>query len=320
MAKIVIDAGHGGQEPGALYDDRREKDDTLRLALAVGDILEQNGVDVAYTRTEDVYNTPFEKAQIANREGGDFLVSLHRNASPESNQYSGVETLVYDDSGQKAELARAINQELEQVGFRNLGVKERPGLVILRRSTMPAVLVEAGFLNTDADNELFDNNFQEIAQAIANGILQTLYAADGSGSEGAAGYGSDAGSGMLVGYGSDAGSSALAGYGGDVGSGAGAGYGDGNGEMKPVTGMNDRFGHWPGGGPSRYYSVQAGAFRNRQYAEELLYQLLQQNFPAFILREDNYYKVQVGAFRQLENAVRMEETLRRCGYSTFITT
>lgn len=253
MAKVVIDAGHGGQNPGAVYEGRQEKDDVLRLALAVGNILEDSGVDVAYTRTEDVFDTPLEKAQIANREGGDFLISIHRNASPEANQYSGVETLVYDNSGKKVELAENINRELEEAGFRNLGVKERPGLVILRRSQLPAVLVEAGFINTDADNELFDSNFQGIAQAIANGVLETLN-------------------------------------------------------------MNQ------GSGDSRYYRVQTGAFRHREYAEELLYQLQRAGFPAFLVFQDGLYLVQVGAFRELDNAVRMEQTLRRQGYSTFITT
>lgn len=53
--KIVLDAGHGGEDPGAVYKDRKEKDDNLKLALAVGRILEDNGVDVVYTRTTDVY-------------------------------------------------------------------------------------------------------------------------------------------------------------------------------------------------------------------------------------------------------------------------
>ena len=65
MARIIIDSGHGGSDPGATYEGRREKDDNLRLALAVGRILEENGEDVVYTRTEDVYQTPFEKAQLA---------------------------------------------------------------------------------------------------------------------------------------------------------------------------------------------------------------------------------------------------------------
>ena len=267
MARIIIDSGHGGSDPGATYEGRREKDDNLRLALAVGRILEENGEDVVYTRTEDVYQTPFEKAQLANQLGGDFFISFHRNSSPEANQYSGVETLVYDRSGKKFEMAEAINRELEEVGFQDLGVKERPGLVVLRRTRMPALLIETGFLNTDADNTLFDQEFEAAAQGIARGILSVA------------------------------------------------------GENVPIE-EDTPTGNIPAGettsGGERLYRVQAGAYRNRAYAEELLYQLQQEGFPAFIIKEDGLYKVQVGAFRQLDNAVRMEAELRQKGYSTFI--
>ena len=252
MARVMIDAGHGGTtDPGAVHEGRQEKDDNLRLALAVGKILEENGVDVVYTRTEDVYQRPIEKAQIANASGADFFVSLHRNSSPQPNQYSGVETLVFSNTGEKAKMASAINQNLEKVGFQNLGVSERPGLIVLRRTRMPAVLVETGFINSDADNQMFDENFSEIAQAIADGILS-------------------------------------------------------------VAGSNES--------GQKLYRVQTGAFRRKEYAEELLYQLLREGFPAYILQEDGLYKVQVGAFRNLDNAVRMEAKLRQKGYATFITT
>ena len=259
MAKVIIDAGHGGMDPVAIHEGRMEKNDTLNLALAVGDILKENGVDVAYTRTDDVYDTPLEKAQIANREGGDFLLSIHRNSSPEPNQYSGVESLVYNKQGRKVQLAENINSELEKAGFRNLGVKERPNLIILKRSKMPAVLVEAGFLNTDADNALFDERFGEIAEAIADGVLKTLRE-----------------DGLLQ-------------------------------QEQEDDGPTEKL-----------YRVQTGAYRNRAYAEDLLYRLQSQSFPAYILLEDGLYKVQVGAYRQLDNAVRMEEALRDQGYSTFI--
>lgn len=172
--KIVIDAGHGGEDPGAVYQGRQEKDDTLQLALSVGEILEKNGIDVVYTRTTDVYQTPFQKVQIANEQMADYFISLHRNSSPKPNQYHGVETLIYDLSGIKLEMAENINAALEKVGFQNLGVKARPGLVVLRRTKMPALLVEVGFINSDIDNQLFDDKFQEIAQAIAGGIMGTL--------------------------------------------------------------------------------------------------------------------------------------------------
>ena len=172
--KIMLVAGHGGNDPGAVYGGRQEKDDNLRLAMAVGNILSQNGIDVVYTRTDDVYQSPIEKARLANASGADYFISFHRNSSPEPNQYSGVETLVYNQSGRKLTMAQNINRALENIGFKNLGVKSRPGLVVLRRTRMPALLIETGFINTPEDNERFDENFNEIARAIADAILTTL--------------------------------------------------------------------------------------------------------------------------------------------------
>jgi len=175
MALVVLDAGHGGPNPGAIYMEREEADDALNLVLAIGPILEDAGIDVVYTRTEDIFETPFQKAQEGNAAGADYFVSIHRNSSPYSNQYSGVETLVYDRYSQAAELAENINEELEEVGFINLGVNERPNLIVLNSTQMPAVLVEVGFINTDADNQILDTRFYEVAQAIADGIIETVY-------------------------------------------------------------------------------------------------------------------------------------------------
>lgn len=172
--KIMLDAGHGGTDPGAVYEGRQEKDDNLRLALAVGEILADNGVDVAYTRTTDIYQTPFEKATIANRSGADFFISFHRNSSPKANQYDGVEILLYDKSGIKYDMAENILGAMGELGFREIGIEERPGLVVLRRTKMPALLLEIGFINSDIDNELFDEKFDEMAQGIAEAILGTL--------------------------------------------------------------------------------------------------------------------------------------------------
>ena len=171
---VILDAGHGGEDFGATYNGRKEKDDTLRLALAVGKILEANCINVEYTRTTDVYNTPYEKAAIANNSGADFFVSIHRNAYITPNTTKGVETLVFNDEGIKAKMARNINANLAKVGFVNRGVVERPNLVVLKRTRMPALLVEAGFIDSDEDNARFDENFDEIANAIAQGIIETI--------------------------------------------------------------------------------------------------------------------------------------------------
>ncbi|RJW43194.1 N-acetylmuramoyl-L-alanine amidase [Clostridiales bacterium TF09-2AC] len=174
IKRVIIDAGHGGEEPGAMFNGRREKDDALRLALAIGQILENNGVDVVYTRTTDVFDTPLEKAQIANRSGADYFVSIHRNAMPVPGTGSGATVLVYENAGVPAMLAENIQRNLVQTGFNDLGIQERPGLIVLRRTQMPAVLVEAGFIDNPEDNRFFDENFDAIAQAIADGILETI--------------------------------------------------------------------------------------------------------------------------------------------------
>ncbi len=249
---VMLDAGHGGVNPGAVYEGRQEKDDALALVLAIGPILQNNGIDVLYTRTTDVYQTPLQKAELANEADVDYFVSIHRNSFPEDNVVSGVESLVYDLSGVKYEMAQNINAQLETVGFVDLGVKARPNLIVLRRTKMPAVLVEAGFINSDTDNMLFDANFQAIAQAIADGIIETI-------------------------------------------------------SVQPET-LESR------------YSVQVGAFRNRNYAEDLQEELMEMDFPARIERGDGYFRVRVGDFRTIDEASRLERRLKRAGYQTVIVT
>ena len=291
--KIVLDAGHGGEDPGATQNGRQEKDDNLNLALAVGNILQNNGIDVIYTRTTDVYQTPFQKAQIANQEDADFFISFHRNSSPMMNQYSGVETLVYDKSGKKLEMAEEINEELEDVGFQNLGIRERPGLVVLRRTKMPALLIETGFINNETDNQLYDERLDEIAEAIAEGILDTL----------------------------------------DIeGRVAQAPLMQQRPPMPPMPPQPPRPQQPPQPPmpprPPRpeqsprptLYRVQVGLFRQKENAERLNYQLTQQGYPSYILYDGEFYKVQVGAFENLGNAILMEQRLRRDGYQTLITT
>lgn len=89
--RVVIDAGHGGEyDPGAVFEGRQEKDDNLRLALAVGDILENNGVEVIFTRVTDVYDTPYEKADMANEAEATslfpFTAMLPQNPAPAQGQ------------------------------------------------------------------------------------------------------------------------------------------------------------------------------------------------------------------------------------------
>ena len=87
---------------------------------------------------------------------------------------SGVESLVYANTGTAGLLAQNINAGLRSVGWNDLGVYERPGLVVLRQTRMPAVLVEAGFIDNPQDNAFLDRNQAATADAIADGIFQTF--------------------------------------------------------------------------------------------------------------------------------------------------
>lgn len=281
---IALDAGHGGSDPGAVYNGRNEKDDNLRLTMAVGEILENNGIDVFYTRDTDIYETPFKKATDANEAGADYFVSFHRNSSENPNTASGAQVLIYSPGGEKEILAENILNNLVKQGFRDLGIDIRPNLVVLKRTGMPAVLIETGFINNSSDNEKFDNEFDEIAGAIAEGILMTVNRV----------------------------------------SEVQAAAENQNMVSDPYEGLYENDGKEDnsdrGCSCDTLYRVQTGAFRSRESAERLLYPLTDLGFPAFIIYQDGLYKVQVGAYKNLDNAVTMEQKLRRYRYNTYITT
>lgn len=172
--KIVIDAGHGGNDPGATFEGRQEKNDALTLSFLIGRLLENAGVDVEYTRVTDIFNSPNEKAAMANNAGADLFISVHRNASGTKNKAAGIETLLFDNTGIKKDIATNINQALADIGFRNRGIKIRPDLAVLRKTSMPALLIEVGFIDNENDNRLFDENINDIAEAISGEIINTL--------------------------------------------------------------------------------------------------------------------------------------------------
>ena len=328
--RIALDAGHGGSDPGAVYKGRQEKDDTLDLTLAVGDILKKNGIDVYYTRTTDEYETPFKKATDANNSGADLFVSIHRNSSENPNQYSGIETLVYSDTGLKAEVARNINNQLEDAGFKNLGVDERKNLVVLKRTKMPAVLVEVGLINNDKDNYLFDEEFDSIAQAIADGILESIPSGRPGNTTSNKSNRTDNNNNSNNNSNNNNSSNSQMNNSGRT---ASAPI-DSTAMVNSIPPDNEVF-SVPVSSSNimpqcpcdnndydteneALYRVQVGAYRNKDNADRMLNSLLMDGFPAFIIYEDGYYKVQVGAYRILLNAIKMEQRLRRFRYSTYI--
>ena len=163
------------------YNGRKEKDDNLALALAVGEILSDSGVEVGFTRVEDVYQSPVDKARNANRQDGDFLVSIHRNSST-SPSATGVEMWVHSsnptDDNLLAQNILDCFDTLEIMKNRGIYTGYRDGkdmnYYINRNTKMPSVLAEIGFISSKDDNKKYDENIEKYAKAIADGIEMTL--------------------------------------------------------------------------------------------------------------------------------------------------
>ncbi len=174
MATIVIDAGHGGYDAGAVNGTRFEKNDNLRMAMAVGERLKRCGINVVYTRTSDVFVPLLERSRISNSNNADLFVSFHRNSASNPNA-NGVETLVYTNASNKAvQAAENLQQALVNAGVQsNRGVK-RANLSVLRETNAPALLLELGFINNTQDNELFDSKFDTYADVIARSLAQSV--------------------------------------------------------------------------------------------------------------------------------------------------
>lgn len=172
MPKIFIDAGHGGKDSGATNGNTFEKDIALKIALKLNNILKLRGFQTQLSRTTDVFVELYERAKKANNFASDIFVSVHLNSAANADA-SGIETLVYSYDGQNKKLGDDIqNALIAATNAKNRGVKERPDLVVLNSTKMPAVLVEVGFIsNTSEKNLLVTDSYQsKIASAIADGI------------------------------------------------------------------------------------------------------------------------------------------------------
>lgn len=168
---FMLDAGHGGSDSGAVYNGRLEKNDNLRITLAVGERLARSGERVLYTRTDDSTVDLTYRSTMANSAGATYFVSFHRNSAPTVGR--GVEVYYYTGlSAQStaARMAAPVQDALVACGFHNRGVKQA-NFSVLRRTSMPAILVELAFINNEAENAKFDSEFDRIADAIASALL-----------------------------------------------------------------------------------------------------------------------------------------------------
>jgi len=179
---VVIDPGHGGSDPGAISRGIRESDLNLAVSRYLIELIEAGGEVKAYTiRNSDIGMEVRERAYFGNRVG-DLFVSIHHNASRDPGVH-GIETLYSRrqvtasslDSQTFAEIMQ--RNKADELGSRELRVRSR-GFAVLRHTTIPAAMVELGFMSNarELDRMVTEEFQRSAARAIYNGILETFEA------------------------------------------------------------------------------------------------------------------------------------------------
>jgi N-acetylmuramoyl-L-alanine amidase len=177
---VVIDPGHGGFEPGAESFGTLEKNFNLDISLRLNNLLKANGINSYIIREDDSYIGLYERAYIANNLNASLFLSIHNNAFYAKE--NGTETLYYPNRTNSSGLtgkrfAQIIQSNLvSDLGMHNRGIVERPNLVVLKATTMPAALAEIAFMTNKNDfAKLQSEDFrQKSAQSLCDSVIQAL--------------------------------------------------------------------------------------------------------------------------------------------------
>lgn len=177
--KVVVDAGHGGDDLGSPRNGLYEKNANLAIALYLRDELKEAGYEVYMIREADVAVENKERPATAIAENADIYVSIHLNSlDTDSDATQGAEVWYSDLRNDGSDtLAQCVVDELTAyVGMKNRGIKLSNNLIVLKYNGMPACLVECGFISSETERtKLFDAEYQQkVAKGIANGIKKYL--------------------------------------------------------------------------------------------------------------------------------------------------
>ncbi len=175
---IVVDAGHGGNKSGAVYEDIMEKDLTLSMSKMLEKKLLAMGYNVIMTRSTDIYMNLYERADIANAAEADLFISVHCNASATNRDFQGIFTYYHPSSNRGRRLAETLQPYMAKAtGGIDRGVL-KDDFVVLRETKMCAVLIETGFMtNHEELMRLADKTYQDkLMQGVADGLTAYLKA------------------------------------------------------------------------------------------------------------------------------------------------
>ncbi len=181
--KVYIDQGHNPVNPnaGAEGNGYREQDLVYNIGVLTAEYLNAAGIETRLSRPSSdtqlgtsVSSSLSSRVQDANAWGADYFISLHANAS-DITSASGSEAYVFSSASAAVPLAENILNQLSiNTGLESRGVFARPSLYVLRRTAMPATLIELGFITNPYDAALMADSPQLFAAGVANGVLAYL--------------------------------------------------------------------------------------------------------------------------------------------------
>lgn len=177
---IVVDAGHGGSDPGAQRGDIQEKEITLSIAAKLKKLLESKGARVVMTRNDDSFVSLADRVRITNEVKPDAFISVHINALETNQTIHGIET--YYQTEQSKSLAESIHGNLvSQLEAPDRFVR-KARFYVVNHTTVPAILAEVGFIsNKDERDKLISSEYQvKVADSLSRGVMLYLANRDGS--------------------------------------------------------------------------------------------------------------------------------------------
>lgn len=173
--RILLDPGHGGDAPGAVYGNAREEDITLAVAFRCSNVLRDKlDHDVFLTRDRDTGIALVERVRLMNEYKAEAFISIHCNASPNGEKAHGVEVFFRDDEDKP--LAQSIDECLVAYsGLKNVGIFQdelqlKKRLTVLNNDKLPCALVELGYLSNPGDRAYILENISTIGEVLAHGI------------------------------------------------------------------------------------------------------------------------------------------------------
>lgn len=180
---IVLDAGHGGNDPGAVVKDNsdvtyNEKDFALETVLRLERILRDRGYEVILTRDRDEYIKLSDRSKLANDLNAELFLSIHYNLS-ENKEANGIEVLYGNENKipiktvEQKHFAQALQMALiRETGARNRNIQDRSGLIVLKTTKTVAALAELGFISNEGElQKIMDSEYMDkLCTGLANGI------------------------------------------------------------------------------------------------------------------------------------------------------